>query len=44
VSDSAALNEVYVSYFAASPPARMAIGVVALPKGARDERDAVVAL
>jgi 2-iminobutanoate/2-iminopropanoate deaminase len=40
----AEVNEVYASFFAAGPPARVAIGVAALPRGARVEMDAVVAL
>jgi 2-iminobutanoate/2-iminopropanoate deaminase len=41
----AAVNEVYGSFFAvAEPPARVAIGVAALPRGAQVEIDAVVAL
>lgn len=40
----AAVNEVYGAFFAADPPARVAIGVAALPKGAQVEIDAVVAL
>jgi 2-iminobutanoate/2-iminopropanoate deaminase len=42
--DWAEINEAYGSYFADDPPARAAIGVAALPKGARVEIDAVVAL
>jgi 2-iminobutanoate/2-iminopropanoate deaminase len=42
--DWAAINEAYGSYFGEGPPARVAIGVAALPKGARVEIDAVVAL
>jgi 2-iminobutanoate/2-iminopropanoate deaminase len=38
------VNEVYASFFESSPPARVAIGVSALPKGAQVEMDAVVAL
>jgi 2-iminobutanoate/2-iminopropanoate deaminase len=39
------VNEVYGSYFTAGePPARVAIGVAALPRGAQVEVDAVVAL
>jgi 2-iminobutanoate/2-iminopropanoate deaminase len=38
------INEAYGSYFGEGPPARVAIGVAALPKGARIEIDAVVAL
>jgi 2-iminobutanoate/2-iminopropanoate deaminase len=40
----AAVNEVYASFFESDPPARVAIGVVALPRGAKVEIDAVVAL
>jgi 2-iminobutanoate/2-iminopropanoate deaminase len=43
--DWAEINEAYGSYFAdEGAPARVAIGVAALPKGARIEIDAVVAL
>ena len=45
--DWAAVNDVYASFFADAAgelPARVAIGVAALPKGARVEIDAVVAL
>ena len=38
------VNEVYGSFFTGSPPARVAIGVAALPKGAQVEVDAIVAL
>jgi 2-iminobutanoate/2-iminopropanoate deaminase len=40
----AAVNEVYGSFFESDPPARVAIGVAALPRGAMVEIDAVVAL
>jgi 2-iminobutanoate/2-iminopropanoate deaminase len=40
----AAVNEVYASFFERDPPARVAIAVAALPKGAQVEIDAVVAL
>jgi 2-iminobutanoate/2-iminopropanoate deaminase len=40
----AAVNEVYASFFESDPPARVAIGVAALPRGAQVEIDAVVAL
>ena len=40
----AEVNEVYARRFEAEPPARVAIGVAALPKGAQVEIDAVVAL
>jgi 2-iminobutanoate/2-iminopropanoate deaminase len=43
--DWAEINEAYAGYFGeGEPPARVAIGVAALPKGARIEIDAVVAL
>jgi 2-iminobutanoate/2-iminopropanoate deaminase len=38
------VNDVYEGYFANDPPARVAIGVAALPRGARVEVDAIVAL
>jgi 2-iminobutanoate/2-iminopropanoate deaminase len=38
------VNEVYESFFESDPPARVAIGVVALPRGAQVEIDAVVAV
>ena len=38
------VNEVYGSFFPSEPPARAAIGVAALPKGAQVEVDAIVAL
>lgn len=37
VNDYAQVNEVYARYFSASPPARAAVGVAALPRGARVE-------
>lgn len=40
----AAVNEVYASFFGDPPPARVAIGVAALPRGAEVEIDAIVAL
>ena len=40
----AEVNEVYGSFFEDEPPARVAIGVAALPKGAQVEIDAIVAL
>lgn len=39
-----AVNEVYASFFESDPPARVAIGVAALPRGAKVEIDAVVAV
>ena len=44
MSSFAAVNEVYGSFFESNPPARVAIGVAALPRGAKVEIDAVVAL
>jgi 2-iminobutanoate/2-iminopropanoate deaminase len=44
MSAFAAVNEVYGSFFESDPPARVAIGVAALPRGATVEIDAVVAL
>jgi 2-iminobutanoate/2-iminopropanoate deaminase len=38
------VNEVYGLFFEADPPARVAIGVAALPLGAKVEMEAVVAL
>jgi 2-iminobutanoate/2-iminopropanoate deaminase len=40
----AEVNEVYGSFFESDPPARVAVGVAALPLGAKVEIDAVVAL
>jgi 2-iminobutanoate/2-iminopropanoate deaminase len=40
----AEINEVYATFFASEPPARAAVGVAALPKGALVEIDAIVAL
>jgi 2-iminobutanoate/2-iminopropanoate deaminase len=40
----AEVNDVYGSFFESSPPARVAIGVAALPLGAKVEIDAVIAL
>lgn len=39
-----AVNEVYASFFPTEPPARVTVGVAALPKGAQVEMDAIVAL
>ena len=44
MADFQAVNEVYASFFESDPPARVAIGVAALPRGAKVEIDAVVAL
>jgi 2-iminobutanoate/2-iminopropanoate deaminase len=38
------LNDVYGSFFAADPPARVTVGVTALPRGAQVEIEAIVAL
>jgi 2-iminobutanoate/2-iminopropanoate deaminase len=38
------VNDVYGTFFEADPPARVAIAVAALPRGARVEIDAIVAL
>jgi 2-iminobutanoate/2-iminopropanoate deaminase len=40
----AEVNEVYARFFPNDPPARAAVGVAQLPKGAQVEIDAVVAL
>jgi len=40
----AEVNEVYGGFFGSDPPARVAIGVAALPRGAQVEIDAVVTL
>lgn len=40
----AEINDAYAAYFASEPPARAAVGVAALPKGARVEVDAIVAV
>ena len=44
LSAFAAVNEVYGSFFESNPPARVAVGVSALPRGAQVEMDAVVAI
>ncbi len=38
------VNEVYGTFFGGDPPARVAFGVAALPKGAQVEIDAILAL
>ena len=40
----AEVNEMYGSFFGEDPPARVAIGVAALPRGAQVEIDAIVAI
>ncbi len=44
MSSFAAVNEVYGSFFESNPPARVTVGVAALPRGAKVEIDAIVAL
>jgi 2-iminobutanoate/2-iminopropanoate deaminase len=44
ISSFSEVNEVYGSFFESDPPARVTIGVAALPLGAKVEIDAVVAL
>jgi 2-iminobutanoate/2-iminopropanoate deaminase len=44
LSAFAEINEVYGSFFTEAPPARAAVGVAELPKGALVEIDAIVAL
>jgi 2-iminobutanoate/2-iminopropanoate deaminase len=43
MSAFSAVNDVYSSFFESDPPARLAVGVSALPRGAQVEMDAVVA-
>jgi 2-iminobutanoate/2-iminopropanoate deaminase len=40
----ASVNEVYSSFFESDPPARVTVGVASLPRGAKVEIEAVVAL
>ncbi len=44
LGEFASVNELYGSFFGADPPARVTVGVAALPKGAQVEIDAIVAL
>lgn len=44
LSRFAEVGETYESYFPSDPPARVTIGVAALPRGAQVEIDAIVAL
>ena len=44
LSAFAEVNEVYAEFFPNDPPARAAVGVAALPKGAQVEIDAIVAV
>lgn len=41
MGDFAAMNEVYATFFSASPPARSTIAVAALPRGARVEVECI---
>ncbi len=41
MNDFAAVNEVYGSYFAEHKPARVTVGVAALPRGAKVEIDCI---
>jgi 2-iminobutanoate/2-iminopropanoate deaminase len=44
MSAFASVNEVYGSFFESDPPARVTVGVAALPRGAKVEIEAVVAV
>ncbi len=44
MGEFAAINEAYATYWESEPPARVTIGVAALPLGASVEMDAVLAL
>jgi 2-iminobutanoate/2-iminopropanoate deaminase len=44
LSAFAEVGEVYATFFGSSPPARVTVGVAALPKGAQVEIDAIVSL
>jgi 2-iminobutanoate/2-iminopropanoate deaminase len=44
LSAFAEVGEVYAKFFTDSPPARAAVGVAALPRGAQVEIDAIVAI
>jgi 2-iminobutanoate/2-iminopropanoate deaminase len=43
MDDFAAMNKVYAEYFTGDPPARVAVGVVRLPKDVLVEMDAIAA-
>ncbi|HEX5309615.1 MAG TPA: Rid family detoxifying hydrolase [Solirubrobacteraceae bacterium] len=43
LSQFAQVGEAYAAFFASEPPARVAVGVAALPRGAQVEIDAIVA-
>jgi 2-iminobutanoate/2-iminopropanoate deaminase len=44
LSAFADVGEVYATFFPDAPPARVAVGVASLPRGAQVEIDAIVAL
>jgi 2-iminobutanoate/2-iminopropanoate deaminase len=44
MGEFAAINEAYGAYWESDPPARVTVGVAALPLGASVEMDAVIAL
>jgi 2-iminobutanoate/2-iminopropanoate deaminase len=44
LGEFAQVNEVYATFFADEPPARVAVEVAALPRGAQVEIDAIVAV
>jgi 2-iminobutanoate/2-iminopropanoate deaminase len=44
LSAFAEVGEVYATFFSDAPPARVAVGVAALPRGAQVEIDAIVSL
>jgi 2-iminobutanoate/2-iminopropanoate deaminase len=44
MSAFSSVNEVYASFFESDPPARVTVGVAALPRGAKVEIEAVVAV
>ncbi len=44
MNDFARVNEVYAEFFDDVPPARVAVGVASLPRGAEVEIDAIVSL
>jgi 2-iminobutanoate/2-iminopropanoate deaminase len=44
MSAFASVNEVYASFFESDPPARVTVAVAALPRGAKVEIEAVVAV
>ncbi|HUN78825.1 MAG TPA: Rid family detoxifying hydrolase [Solirubrobacteraceae bacterium] len=44
LGDFGEINDVYASFFAADPPARVTVQVAGLPRGALVEIDAIVAL